>query len=78
MEIKTVYFERAGKENTDVVFEIVNRRAGELGIKTVVIASTTGETGVQAVNSLKGVKVIVVGHRMGSRAPNVQAFTPEN
>ncbi len=78
MEAKTVYFEQVGKENSQLVFEIVNRRAGQLGIKTVVIASTTGETAVQAVNSLKGVKVIVVGHRMGSRAPNVQAFTPEN
>ena len=78
MEIKTVYFEQLGKENTNAVFEIVNGRAKELGIKTVVIASTTGETAVQAVNSLKGLKVIAVGHRMGQRAPNVQAFTPEN
>jgi hypothetical protein len=78
MEGKTVYFEQTGKENTNTVFEIVNRRAAELGIKTVVIASTTGQTAVQAVNSLKGVKVVAVGHRMGSRAANIQPFTPEN
>jgi hypothetical protein len=78
MEGKTVYFELPGKDNSQLVFEIINRRAGELGIKTVVIASTTGETAVQAVNMLKGVKVVAVGHRMGSRTPNVQAFTPEN
>ena len=78
MEANTIYFEQPGKENTLTVFEVVNRRAKELGIKTVVIASTTGETAVQAVNNLKGVKVVAIGHRMGSRVPNVQAFTAEN
>lgn len=78
MEVKTVYFEQPGKENTDAVLEIVNRRVKELAIKTVVVASTTGETAAKAVNALKGIKVVAVAHRTGSSAPNVQEFTPEN
>ncbi len=78
MELKTVYFEQPGKNNTDAVFNIVNNRIKELGIKTVVVASTKGETAAKAVNVLKGVKIVAVAHSAGLRAPNTQEFTPEN
>ena len=78
MELKAVYFEQAGKENTDAVLNIVNKRLKELGIKTVVVASTTGETAARAVNVLKGVKIVAVAHSTGLRIPNSQEFTPEN
>ncbi|MFH1640307.1 MAG: pyruvate kinase alpha/beta domain-containing protein [Chloroflexota bacterium] len=78
MEIKTTYFEKEGKENTEAVLSIVNNRIKELGIKTVLVASTTGETAAKAVNTLQEVKVIAVGHSTGLRTPNVQEFTPEN
>jgi hypothetical protein len=78
MEVKTIYFEKTGKENTDAVLKVVNSRVKELAIKTVVVASTTGETAAKAVNVLKEVKVVAVAHRTGSLAPNVQEFTPEN
>lgn len=78
MELKTVYFEQPGKDNTDTVLNLVNQRIRELGIKTVVVASTTGETAVKAVNVLKGVKIIAVAHSTGLRTPNIQEFTSEN
>ncbi len=78
MESKTVYFERPGSENTAEVLRIAGQRARELGIKTVVVASTRGDAAVQAVKALKGLRVIVVSHSHGFREPNVQSFTSEN
>lgn len=78
MEAKTVYFERPGAENTAEVLRIVGQRAKELNIKTVTVASTQGDTAVQAVAALKDLKVVVVSHSHGFREPNVNSFTEKN
>jgi hypothetical protein len=48
MEESIVYFEKRGKENTGKTLEIAKRRALELGINEVVIASTHGYSALQA------------------------------
>ena len=48
MESKTIYFENPGRENTEEVLRSVKQRAEELGIKTIVVASTVGNTAVKA------------------------------
>ncbi len=78
MESKTVYFARPGGENTDAVLRLAHERARELGIKTVVVASTRGETAVKAVEALQGLKVVIVTHSTGFREPDTQDFTEEN
>ena len=78
MEANTVYFENTGKENTEAVFDIVRRRAEELGINTILVASTTGETAVRAMDALNGLRVIAVSHVASFRGPNTQEFTEEN
>ena len=78
MEGKTVYFENPGVENTDETLRIARERARELGIKTVVVATTVGGTAVKAVEVFEGMKVIAVTHVAGMREPNVQEFTEEN
>ncbi len=78
MELKTVYFEHAGKENTDETLRIAKQRAEELGIKIILVASTFGDTGVRAVEVLKAMRVIVVTHPTGSRENNDQELTEEN
>jgi len=78
MELKTTYFENPGKDNTEEVLRIVKQRAGELGIKTIVVASTTGDTAVKAIEVLSGFKIIAVSHSTGLRKPNTQPFTEEN
>jgi len=77
-ESKIVYFEEPGEHNTEEVFRIVKKRAEELGIKTILVASTFGNTAVRAMEALKGQRVIIIGHSMGSSEPNVQKFTEEN
>ena len=78
MELKMVYFEKPGGENTEAVLRIARQRAGELGIKTILVASTRGDTAVKAMEVLKGFRVIVVSHSTGMREPDTQEFTEEN
>ncbi len=79
MELKTTYFDKpGGDENTDKTLALARQRADELGIKTVVVASTVGKTAVKAVDVFKGFKVVVISHVTGMREPNTQEFTEEN
>lgn len=78
MELKTVYFAKAGRENTELTLRISRVRADELGIKKVVVASTKGDTAVKAIEVFKGLQVIAVSHSTGFEEPNVQEFTEEN
>ena len=78
MELKTAYFENPGSENTEATLRLARQRADEAGIKTILVASTTGETAVKAMEALKGLRVIAVGWATGLREPNVQRFTEDN
>lgn len=58
------YFDRFGAENTSYVVEAVKERVEELNLDTVVVATTTGATGLKFAESLKGLaKVIAVSYR---------------
>ncbi|MFQ5905007.1 MAG: pyruvate kinase alpha/beta domain-containing protein [bacterium] len=72
------YFASAGEANTDKVLDLVSERADELGIDTVIVASTRGETGARAVERLKGKTVIVVTHSTGFSGLDIQELTEEN
>ncbi len=78
MELKTVYFENKGNENTEAVLRLVRQRAEELGIKNIVVASTRGDTALRAMDVLQGLRVIVVTHVTGFREPDIQEFTDED
>jgi hypothetical protein len=77
MDGKIVYFEKTGPENTEATLRIAKQRAEELGVKTILVASTTGNVAVKAVEVLKGLRVIFVSHSAGFAEPNVQRFTEE-
>ena len=78
MEAKIVYFAEPGGKNTDQVLRLAKRRAEELGLKTILVASTTGDTALKAMEVFKGTRIIVVSHFTGMRGPNIQEFTEEN
>lgn len=78
VEAKTLYFENPGSDNTEAVFRIVRQRAEELGIKTIVVASTRGDTAVKAVEALSGFRVVVVGRVTGYQEPDTQDMTETN
>ncbi|MFC1952058.1 hypothetical protein ACFLV8_00270 [Chloroflexota bacterium] len=78
MEGKILYFEETKRENTEQTFKIALQRGQELGIRTFVVASTRGWTGVQAMKAFEGMKLIVVSHCYGSQQPNTWLFEDEN
>jgi len=77
---ETIYYEDGGSEHTKNTLKASLDAAKELDIKTILVASTSGETGVKAAEMYKdsGVQLIVVGHQMGFPVPKVQQFKPEN
>ncbi|HLB71414.1 MAG TPA: hypothetical protein VJJ51_10265 [Candidatus Methanoperedens sp.] len=74
-----MYFEKAGKENTQRTLQIAKEEALKRGISHIVVASTFGDTGLAAARMLKdtGIKLIVVTHNTGIREPDLQTFDPE-
>jgi hypothetical protein len=78
VEKKIVYFNEPGPQNTDETLRLAKERANELGIKTIVVASSTGETGVKASEIFKGYNLIVVSHVAWFKGPNVEEFSSEN
>jgi hypothetical protein len=69
-----VYFEKAGAQNTDDTIKMAVKRAKELDIKFVVVASSSGETGLKTAKAFKGTgaKIVVVGHHVGFSKPGVR------
>lgn len=76
--VETVYFEKPGRDNTGRTLEVARRRAEELGIETILVASTQGYTGSRAAKFFQGHNVIVVTHSMGFKEPDSQELTDEN
>ena len=47
MVAQTIYFETPGEHNTGRTLDIARRRADELSIRSVLVATTRGETGLR-------------------------------
>ncbi|MEW5735134.1 MAG: pyruvate kinase alpha/beta domain-containing protein [Thermodesulfobacteriota bacterium] len=62
-------FDSPGKENTEKTLALAHARAKELGIREVVVASTSGETGLMALKVFEGFSVAVVTYHAGFRKP---------
>jgi len=77
-EVHTIYFPEAGSANTEKTLEVAKKRAEELGVRTIVVASTTGETGLKTVKAFPNYKVVVVTHTTGFQSPDAQELTPQN
>lgn len=76
--IETTYFEKPGPQNTTRTLQRAKQRADELGVDTILVASTRGRTGVQAAELYQGYNVVVVSHSTGFKEPNTQELTEEN
>jgi hypothetical protein len=69
MEAKIVYFDKVSAENTETTFRLVKERLVASKIKKIVLASTTGETAMKALQFFRDidVKLIVVPHQFDFR-----------
>jgi uncharacterized protein len=65
MERPITYFETLGPENTEATFRLARDRAHDLGIHTIVVASTTGGTARKAMEFFRKdkVRLVVVPHQ---------------
>ncbi len=78
IQSSTVYFASPGKVNTDRTLQLAKDRASELGIKTILVATTKGDTAVKAATMFKECRVVAVSHSAGFKEPNSQEMTTEN
>lgn len=78
VERKTVYFETPGKQNIESVLQLVKNYAQAEGVRNIVVASTTGETGVKASKVFRGFNVVVVSHHVGFQETGVWELKEEN
>jgi len=70
VERKTLYFTSSGKANTEALLKFVKDHAEDRGVNHIVVASTTGETGVKASEVFKSFNVVVVTHHAGFTQPS--------
>ncbi len=75
---QTVYFTAPGTANTDRTLGLVAERAKALGIRTVLVTTTSGATGVRATELLKGLDVVAVTHSAGFQVPYTFTYDPAN
>jgi hypothetical protein len=73
------YFKAVGPSNTPACLDLLEKAAAE-GFQHLVVASTTGDSGAQAARRLAGknLNLVVVGHSVGFKGPNLDEFLPEH
>ena len=76
--VMATYFANPGQDNTERVLQIAQTRAEQLGVRSIVVATTRGDTGVRAAEVFKGYNVILVTHSTGFKEANHQELTEEN
>ena len=64
-----MYFDKPGKDNTGQTLKFAADRGRELGLKEVVVASSTGKTAHQAMEVFDGFQLTVVTYHCGFKEP---------
>lgn len=67
MSAEIAYFEKPGPDNTDATIAAAVKRADELGIRTLVVASTTGDTAERLRQAIgdRDMRVVCVTYHAG-------------
>jgi len=69
------YFNQAGVENTDEIVKIVYKRLKEGDIQSVVVASSSGDTGLKFAKKMaRETNLVIVSSHPGYSAPGVWSF----
>jgi hypothetical protein len=77
---EVLYFLKPGPENTENCLNLLDK-AVDMGFRHLVVASTTGASGAQAAVRLEAspdVNLVVVGHSVGFKGPNIDEFLEEH
>ena len=60
MRMQITYFDEEGKQNTQETLVLAKQRAQELGIRTVVLASSHGYTALEAARVFSGTGIALI------------------
>jgi len=74
--VPCLVFDRPGPQNSRRTLEAARARADELGIRNIVVASTSGRTGLLAAQTFQGKNLVVVTHSTGFLGPDIQELKP--
>lgn len=72
-----LYFKKAGWSNTSETLAWASKRAEELGVRNIVVASTSGKTGLLAASLFPDKNLIIVTHSTGFVQPDYQELKPD-
>jgi uncharacterized protein len=75
--VPCLYFPSPGPQNTRRTLEIAASRAEDLSVRNIVVASSSGKTGLQAAPLFRGKNLVVVTHSTGFMKPDFQEFQPD-
>lgn len=79
MPVKTFYFDEASSKHTEQVLSLVKEYLKDNPhIEYVVVATTTGATGISAAKQLTDKKVVVVSHQTGFAKEDENELSEEN
>lgn len=70
-----MYWPKKGKEKTAQTVDLAVKKAEELGIKHMVVASCSGETAMLLAN--RGLEVVCVTHHVGFDGPGIDEMSAE-
>lgn len=75
---QTVYFAQPGPAATERTLNLARVRAEALGIRTVIVATTSGATAIRAAEAFPGFNLVAVTHSAGFRGSDMQDLDPAN
>lgn len=70
------YFNKPGPQNTLRTLEVAAARAEEMGVRSIVVASSSGKTGALAASLFQEKNLVVVTHSTGFLKPDFQELKP--
>ena len=76
--VACVYFASPGPHNTEPTLQAAAKRARELEVNHVLVASSSGATAVKALSHFEPRLIVAVTHSTGFAEPNLQELEPEN
>jgi hypothetical protein len=74
--VPCLYFAKPGPQNTGRTLEIAAVRAEDLAVRNIVVASSSGKTGLLAAQRIRGKNLVVVTHSTGFMKPDFQELRP--
>lgn len=80
MKLEVTLFEKAGPQNTEETLNIAKKFSEENNITDIIVASTSGETGIKAseIFDLEKINLVIVTHSYGFVKAGYQEMPDEN